>query len=647
MNMNIPIRNRGIYTNFSCINIPERKPFIPQKHQTECLNYFTNIIMKRKDLKGMLLFHKLGSGKTCTSLMISDYLLSNNLINHVYILTPGSLRSGWIQEYCTKCGKDSDTLQKKYTFVTYNFSTGKEFSKLNLESSLIIIDEIHNLINGYKNQSTNQTLIINKIKNSNCKLIVLSGTPIYSNIYEIAILIDLLKPSNDPLITFKDKKIITGGFDVLLKDNKDEPRNPTIFKNMLDGIISYFPGAGNKYYPRVQHMPPFYISMSLFQSYNYMMKSYKQEQFGKCRPSQKLQKSKPQLYNQLEALYIMSKKWIPTRAACNFYYPTTLQTILDNNIQNNDGWVTPEMFKDNKLSLLSTKISVLMYNIIMHPNQKHVIFTFFKQKSGVNLLHAMFNNCNIKSLIFSGDLNDERRKQTLKRFNHINNRYANDVQVLLVTEAGSEGITIMEARHFHVLESSPTPVKIQQAIGRVVRFKSHYFLPLEEQLVQVWRYCSVLSHTEPYTVSIETFNKNGEPVQKNTTFPVDTLTSDVILYEQEQKKLKQISSFLNILKISSITTFQEESENVLNNELIHTDKIVLKQPEIYSAEQVEKTFIDLVEKLIPDIKHIQKKSYSSDDEQINILDTDILDLPSDQTLKNSTFDILPSDISLS
>ena len=58
---------RGIYTNIRC-NEGNHPEFFPQEHQNELLDYFIN----KLKYKGMLAYHRLGSGKTCSSILISD-----------------------------------------------------------------------------------------------------------------------------------------------------------------------------------------------------------------------------------------------------------------------------------------------------------------------------------------------------------------------------------------------------------------------------------------------------------------------------------------------------------------------------------------------------------------------------------------------
>ena len=150
MNATHPGYNKEINCN-SIRKRPKDYVFTPAPHQSKVRSFFRNSLYK-----GLLLYHKLGSGKSCTSIMVADDLLKNNLVKHVYVLTPGSLRKNWISEYCRVCGRiDKKDIMKKFTFITYNYAIKKHLSEYDFNDSLVIIDEVHNLINGFKNKSEN------------------------------------------------------------------------------------------------------------------------------------------------------------------------------------------------------------------------------------------------------------------------------------------------------------------------------------------------------------------------------------------------------------------------------------------------------------------------------------------------------------
>jgi superfamily II DNA or RNA helicase len=580
---------QGIYTNINCKDGKnDYKNFKPQKHQTDTKDFFM-----KSPYKGLLLYHGLGSGKTCTSIMIADEMLKQKKVKKVYVLTPGSLRQGWIREYCMQCGFDKKYLENNYIFVTYNYSIGKRLPNFN--NSLVIIDEVHNLINGVKNMSFHSLKIYNALKNSNCRILALSGTVIYNYIYEFALLANLLKPreqggefpdilQNSKLDTYSFMK----WFDIT-ENGVLTAKNPFLLKNRLEGIISYFPGAGKEFIPDVLEQPPIKIQMSDEQEINYWNRQHLESKLLNFKESKEQLSGDREKFKKLS---IMAKKHILTRLASNFFYKGIFnenkdididEAVLENasdepeepeepeegeeldekkqeklNQNNldlamglkikkdllveNGGWVSKKYFNSGLLyKIYSPKFAALLINIILHNNQKHVVFTFFKQRAGVNLIKSILSMCGISSEIFSGDLDDKQRTIVLNEFNSPKNRYGEKIRVLLVTEAGAEGINILEARHMHILESSPRATKIKQAIGRVARYKSHIALPPQERSVKIWRYWSVGSKN-PITISIKDKDK----------YITDKKCIDEILYDNGVKTLREIDYFLDILKSVSV-----------------------------------------------------------------------------------------------
>jgi len=221
--------------------------------------------------------------------------------------------------------------------------------------------------------------------------------------------------------------------------------------------------------------------------------------------------------------------------------------------EDDGGWITKKQFAEGQLfKMYSTKITALIVNIVMHNKQKHVLFTFFKEKGGVNLIKSILGLCGITAAIFSGDLDDDERRRLLKRFNSPENRYGDVIRILLVTEAGAEGISVLEARHMHILESSPRMSKTIQAIGRVARFMSHVKLPSDERSIKVWKYWSVAS-SDTVTITTTFLNPDGTK-EKITKTITDKRCIDELLYDKGMKTVREINSFLELLKEVSVTS---------------------------------------------------------------------------------------------
>ena len=252
--------------------------------ENEKLNYFNETqgqlfakqFLVDSPYRGILLYHGLGTGKTCAALITSENLI---LKKHVLLFIPASLKQNWIDEL-SFCGnpiyKTKEHIYKNYTFINYNSSGIKEvylniknniyldtpvtFNKngntyngivtkivdgkfthklykpnniivtldeaneeiqcnINednvklvsntnpFDNKIIIFDEVHNFIvtlsnimRTIKKPSYIQKIrldIYNDLKNAiNCKIILLSGTPIVNNAYEIAFISNILNGNN-------------------------------------------------------------------------------------------------------------------------------------------------------------------------------------------------------------------------------------------------------------------------------------------------------------------------------------------------------------------------------------------------------------------------------------------------------------------
>jgi hypothetical protein len=233
---------------------------IHQKIVRDYINIYT-------PYRGLLLYHGLGSGKTCSSIAIAEGIKNDKKI---LIMTPASLRDNYVEEL-KKCGdylykknqywefintkthpqyveylstllklpqeyiasnggawfinvkkepnydsldfedqkKINAQLDKminyKYQFISYN---GLRSSHLNgmtnggtinpFSNKVIIIDEAHNFISRIVNKLTRKTSLSMKLYNylmdaENCKIILLTGTPIINYPNEIAILFNILR----------------------------------------------------------------------------------------------------------------------------------------------------------------------------------------------------------------------------------------------------------------------------------------------------------------------------------------------------------------------------------------------------------------------------------------------------------------------
>ena len=537
---------RGVYTDKECNNGKPNHKFNANPHQTHVVDHFL-----KSNNKGLLLYHKLGSGKTCTSIMVADALINADMVDMVYVLTPGSLRENWIFEYCNTCGFSSSFIKKNFTFITYNFDVAPSLNRLNFNRSLVIIDEVHNLINGVKNMSKNAYAIYTKIMDSNCRVLALSGTPVFAFSCEWSLLGNMLKPGRFPTI-------FSGG-----GTNKNLWDSCAVSDKSLRGLVSYYPGD-TKYYPEVIYHPPILCSMGDDQ-YEQYQNSVEWEIKTRTQgpPPESLKRKNPSKYWKKHAQFMIAVKWIVSRKASNFYYPdgemipfdsTESPDSLHEDMETEtmkdfkpdllapEGWFYPQYLDDARLATYySPKFTALLINIGLRLDTKHAVFTFFKTRAGITMIHTLLTKCGIPSAVYSGDMNDRERASVLKRYNDVRNRNGDIIKVLLITDAGAEGITLLEVNNVHILESSTRENKIRQSIGRAVRYKSHWYMPDDRRYVNVWRYWSV----PPGGIAIET---EASPMQ----------SVDQYLYRKGIENVEELDKFSKRLADNSIENFPEK-----------------------------------------------------------------------------------------
>ena len=229
--------------------------------------FVRDYLQYKSPYRGILLYHGLGVGKTCSSIAAAEMLIN---FKQVIVMLPASLKINYINEV-KKCGniyyasnqywkfydiEDLDTvikyisptiikkhkgvwlpdpskesnydslndtqkkmigrqlddiIQNRYEFIHYNGLKETSLSKYEegyFDNKVIIIDEVHNFISAVTNQSKVIPKLYNKLVNSkNSKFILLSGTPIINKPVEIAHTMQLIKgPTYLHVLTVESNK---------------------------------------------------------------------------------------------------------------------------------------------------------------------------------------------------------------------------------------------------------------------------------------------------------------------------------------------------------------------------------------------------------------------------------------------------------
>jgi superfamily II DNA or RNA helicase len=154
--------------------------------------------------RSLLLYHRLGGGKTVSSVSVSENLKDTR---NVVVMLPASLKGNFITDGLVKCGdplykKDvgKNLIMDKYSFVSYNASNliAQVDNLGSLDNKVIVIDEAHNLgtmmANGFSGMGKQGREIYKRLLEAkNCKIIALSGTPLVNTPFELALLFNVLR----------------------------------------------------------------------------------------------------------------------------------------------------------------------------------------------------------------------------------------------------------------------------------------------------------------------------------------------------------------------------------------------------------------------------------------------------------------------
>ena len=127
---------------------------------------------------------------------------------------------------------------------------------------------------------------------------------------------------------------------------------------------------------------------------------------------------------------------------------------------------------------------------------------------------------------YTGSVDREKRERGRKVYNDKKNIYGKLVKIILISPAGSEGISLLNVRQVHIMEPYWNEVRITQLIGRAIRACSHKDLPIDQRKVDIFRYKAI--------------RKKGK------------LTTDQLMEEHALDKLNLIESFLKIMREAAV-----------------------------------------------------------------------------------------------
>lgn len=468
----------------------------PKKFQYQLPQLFVKeFINPNTPYKSLLLFHKIGSGKTCAAIQIAEQWKNER---DIYLVVPASLKDNMYKEimsYCTgneyiskeerefiNNPKNINTPKYKDLLITIRkrvdesiniISYNKFFNKINSNEirnsskALYIFDEIHNVVseNGTFYKLLQQFLLSTP---SNARIVIISATPIVDKPIELALTINLLKPKYTLPDSFR--KFNNMFINKKPDDQGNILKNVDELKKMLSGYISYYQGAPLKVFP-----------IKEFKIVNCIMKEKQLAEYINTEFHEKItEKSK-------DGEGIPSNFFIKSRLVSNIAMP-----LKENEL------------KYNIIGNVSCKIEKILKKI-KYSSGTIFIYSTFKEYGGLKTIASALEANGYSDYeqagpgykryaLWTGDVDDSKRTEVLNVFNSYENRKGSRIKILLGSPSIKEGVSLLRVRQVHILEPHWNMSRIQQIIGRAIRLCSHKDLEKEKRNVKVFLYIARLQN---------------------------------------------------------------------------------------------------------------------------------------------------------
>jgi superfamily II DNA or RNA helicase len=516
---------KKINNKFKKYTIPNEKKTMkqvcfPKKFAHQYPQQFVaNYINPNTPYKGLLVFHSIGAGKTCAAVHIAEQWIG---IRHSIVVVPAALKGNFKNELRSKCAnnyylKDSERTKLKklhpsskeykeiintsdnrideyYTIYSYNkFIELANSNKIDLNNKLLIIDEIQNMVSEHGTYYQTLYDIINNKPPPNLRTILLSATPIFDKPVEIALTMNLLRIPKELPIGKEFNKMF-------LKEHTKkglvyyESQNMDIFKKRIKGYVSYFRGAPPHVYP-AKEIKYVKCEMSDFQYKSYITVNKKENKNKMNRQFQ--------TFTDGDILKMPTNFFLGTRYISNIAFP--------NKNSGEKGYNSLDK-KAIKLKNLRN-YSIKFYKILKRISRcSGTIFVYsnFKEYGGIKSFikvlegHGFTNYTNSgegrkRFAVWSGDEKIQMKEEIKSVFNQKTNADGSKIKILLGSPSIKEGVSLLRVQQVHIMEPYWNISRLEQVIGRAIRYCSHKDMPIDKRTVQVYIYLAVHKN-EPESV---------------------------------------------------------------------------------------------------------------------------------------------------
>ena len=499
-------------------NIKFKGPLQP--HQ----KFLSNFINPLTQYNSVLVYHGTGLGKTLSSIAIAENFKKNYKI--IVLVKNKILEDNYkneVSRYYLSTGLSGSTSTSSEipdeTKKIYNVSTYANLKvRKNVSNCVLIIDEIHNLVT-----TENYNLLKKVLANSsNFKFVMLTATPMYDTILPIFSIVNLFRLCNkEPPFVETITRLTKLDY---VKKSKDiyelTVEGKKLLETELKGKVSYLINNAS-----ATTLPS---------------KSYIGTGISTVRGSIKIHRSEMSKFQaEWYRKYSTSSKgdnlFYDVSLASNFVFPdgSIGKEGYSKYIKSKKGYIQPLDFK--YIKEYSCKLYEILKLTFESPG-KVFIYSNFVENSGTDLIKAALRINRIRYISITEGMSIEKRRRVVSVFNSDANAKGDIIKVIVGSPVISEGITLKGIRQVHVLEPHWNLSRLDQVIGRSVRFESHSQLPVKDRNVKVYLHAAVLGRLK---------------------------TIDLLKYQTAENKDFAIKQVENVVKKIAIDCYINKNVNTL------------------------------------------------------------------------------------
>ena len=533
----------------------------------------------------LLLVHEMGTGKTCSAIgAIEKIKNENNSFTGALILARGkNILGNFKDELLFKCtdGRyipenfnnltDNEKIHRTRKMIEpyYNLRTFKTFAKEiqnspdeiiinNYSNKIIVIDEIHNIrIKNKDAEDLDTYREINRFLHivKNCKILLMSGTPMKDDPSEIADVMNLILPLDKQFTgNFSEEYMVEkNGIMTIKKDKVDE------LKDKFTGRISYLKASSSQVQKNfvgvsigtLKYFKVFPTIMQEFQSEKYI------EAYNKDVNIEQAEYKQSGIYeNSSQAILFVFPDGSYGKKGYNKYIELKTSKITSNKIFSFRDNSFTSLFKNlktdrekiNKLKEFSIKYAAIIENILLAEEQGKSCFIYnelvhgsgsllfslilqdifgFSKSSGVEPANSKRRRF---GLLIGGSTKKNEIRQIISRFNKPDNMHGEVIRLIIGSSIVSEGITLKNVQVEHIVTPHWNYSETSQAISRGWRFGSH------EDLLRA----GIIPTLDIYQhVSLSSENNMSNSV-------------DLLKYEISEKKDVSIKNIEHVIKKAAV-----------------------------------------------------------------------------------------------